>query len=991
VHSSTFGIRRQITAGRCGSRRQYVLLLAASAAVPGLLAHDARADKYWINSVTSGSWSFAADWNATSVTGAGGAGAPGSNDNVYLTNTTSSTFTIVLNENDTINQLEIGNTGGGSDTLSQTSTFTLDTLAVEYVGYAGTGIFNQSAGNDLIGNVTNPQNLVIGNNASSNGAYSLSGSGSLTTTAWEILGNSGVGAFNQSGGTNTVNEYLVLGNNSTGDGIYEASGTSVLNVLGNEYVGNNGTGTFEQFGGVHTIGTTSSPATFYLGYGSNVSGTYTLTGGTLAVNGPEYVGLSGNGGFYQSGGTHTIGTAASPQPLYIGFYSGSIGNYSLTGGTLTVNGSVFVGSTNNGIGTLLTGSSMAITNSLNISTNGTFSQTTGSFSAASVNQSGGTATLPALNVDSIVNFSTGEVGSYTMSNGSLTVYGAEYVGNSGAGTFTQSGGVHLIGANSPQPLYLGYTNSGSGTYFLSGGSLAAYGGENIGGVATFNGTLFAQGGSGTFNQSGGVNTIGFAASPQALLIDAYGAGQYILSNGTLTVYGPEEIGGYSGAGTFSQSGGVQTIGTTSAPQSLYLGFDGYPGASATGNYLLNGTGSLTISGNSYVGYYGNGTFTQNAGSLTVSGNQYIGLSAIGTFTQGGGSLTVSGSEYVSIGGSGTFTQSGGVHTVGSTLSPQNLSIGNSSNGTGNYLLSNGSLTVTGVEYVGNGGAGIFTQTGGVHTVGPTSSQQPLYVNLYIGNGAGSPGTYNLSGNGSLTVGGSEIVGYQGTGTFNQTGGVNLIGSASDVQFLAVGAGGITYGQGTYVLSGGTLNTSDEEVGGTTGSGTFNQSGGFNTTYTLYVGGSNSNTGRFTLSGSGNLSVYDEEIGNGSDGTFTQSGGVQVANSITLGTAGNANYLFSGGTITVNGDELVASNESASTFTQTGGVQIIGTAASPQELDIAASGGFFANSGTYLLSGTGSLTVNGNVYVGGTRFVRGRHRRSGRQRRLNARVQHVENL
>ena len=65
------------------------------------------------------------------------------------------------------------------------------------------------------------------------------------------------------------------------------------------------------------------------------------------------------------------------------------------------------------------------------------------------------------------------------------------VGWHGLGTFNQSGGTNSIGIN----LYLGNYADSSGTYNLSGGSLYAFN-ELIG----YNGT-------GVFNQTGGTNTV----------------------------------------------------------------------------------------------------------------------------------------------------------------------------------------------------------------------------------------------------------------------------------------------------------------------------------------------------------------------------------------------------------------------------------------------------------------------------------------------------
>ena len=51
-----------------------------------------------------------------------------------------------------------------------------------------------------------------------------------------------------------------------------------------------------------------------------------------------------------------------------------------------------------------------------------------------------------------------------MTSGSLSVSGSAFVGYSGTGSFTQSGGTNTIS----DYLYLGYNSGSSGTYSLSG-------------------------------------------------------------------------------------------------------------------------------------------------------------------------------------------------------------------------------------------------------------------------------------------------------------------------------------------------------------------------------------------------------------------------------------------------------------------------------------------------------------------------------------------
>ena len=119
----------------------------------------------------------------------------------------------------------------------------------------------------------------------------------------------------------------------------------------------------------------------------------------------------------------------------------------------------------------------------------------------------------------------------------------------------------------------------------------------------------------------------------------------------------------------------------------------------------------------------------------------------------------------------------------------------------------------------------------------------------IGTYAGSSGTYNLSGTGTLTVKTNEYVGDIGTGVFNQDGGTHTLNSGNNL-YLGYGAGGTG---GTYTLNAGTLSipsgTGGEYVGYRV-SGTFIQNGGTNRVWGtgLHVGTLAGSTGVYTLNG-----------------------------------------------------------------------------------------------------------------------------------------------
>ena len=142
--------------------------------------------------------------------------------------------------------------------------------------------------------------------------------------------------------------------------------------------------------------------------------------------------------------------------------------------------------------------------------------------------------------------------------------------------------------------------------------------------------------------------------------------------------------------------------------------------------------------------------------LGSNGNLTVNDAASG---QGGGTLSVS-NQYVGSGGTGTFTQSGGTNTVSS-----NLYLGNAATDNGTYAL-NGPATLSATtQYVGYSGTGTFSQSAG------TNALKNGYVSLYLGYNTTGTGSYSLSGSGSLSAY-EQYVGNSGTGTFSQSGGTN---------------------------------------------------------------------------------------------------------------------------------------------------------------------------------------------------------------------------
>jgi hypothetical protein len=776
------------------------------------------------------------------------------------------------------------------------------------------------------------------------------GAGTVQMTAgslsaeYQLIGDSGTGAFIQSGGSNTVNIGLCVGNNPGTSGTYNLNG-GWLSVgsggAGMLDVGYYGTGTFTQ-----SAGTIAISGTAYVGHVLGSSGTYSLSGGSLSVlaGGALAVGWAGGGSFSQSGGT------SAPATLLLGYNLGGSGTYSLYAGLLSPQ-------------------------SLQIGCAGT-----GSFT-----QYGGTNTVAAyLGLGTGVPASSG---SYTLVSGSLSASGfgaALDVGLVGTGTFTQFGGGNTISGS----LYIGHQSGSNGTYSLSGGSLSLSSGSmyvgysgtgnflQSGGSSTVSGTLYVgDGGTGTFTQSGGTNTVNGALQ----LGNNTGNASYSLSNGQLSATTETLItGAPTSTAVFTQTGGSNTTGFLNIGSSASYTLTGGT-LTATGPVM--GPGPLIVNG-------GNCSWTANAGIAQII---FASTPAISLSSTLGNSYQLGQTTCVGQYGTASLAQSGGLQQAGTAY------FGYNSGATGNYALSGGTLTA-GIEYLGYSGTGTFTQSGGSNGI---SSGGTLCVGysgtgtftqsggsnaawgLYLGYNAGSSGTYSLGAGSYLVTGGTLCVGSSGTGTFTQSGGTNA-NTVGGTLYVGCNPGG----NGSYSLSGGSLGTFNVEYLGFSGTGAFTQSGGTNTVNNvLCVGYNPGSNGSYLLSG-GQLTASSESIGSSSasvTGAFTQSGGSNSTHTLSIGTSGS--YTLTGGTLSVSqqvtGSGPLVVNGNAS-WSATNGLPLLVLASSPT-VNVSCSLGSGNQLGgvTYVgQSGTASLTQSsagqgaGNIYFGYNSGATGNYTLSG---------------
>ena len=250
------------------------------------------------------------------------------------------------------------------------------------------------------------------------------------------------------------------------------------------------------------------------------------------------------------------------------------------------------------------------------------------------------------------------------------------------------------------------------------------------------------------------------------------------------------------------------------------------------------------------------------------------------------------------GGSGSITRSGRLprDDCGHAGGAINLSGGLTLSGTGTINLGSGDLTtndlLSGISggslyvanhYVGNGGTGTFTQSGGT---------QCCHQLSYLGNNAGDSGGYSLSGSGQLSAS-YEYVGCSGTGTFAQSGGI-------EHGLTRFNAGS----SGTYNLSGSGQLSAPGETWATPAQGLSPVGGDQQSLILLYLG-YNAAAARpaapTTSAAAACCRPPSEYVGYAPallPSLFQQTGGTNTVSLLSIGSGGT--YLLAGGALQVNG-------------------------------------------------------------------------------------------
>lgn len=481
------------------------------------------------------------------------------------------------------------------------------------------------------------------------------------------------------------------------------NGKPLSNVDG--YINNGGTARISSWG--------ATAYHLYLGSDVGESGTIELLngGGLNLCCAWIYVGKKGTGTIIQTGGTMA-------SRLYLGYDSGGYGEYHLSG----------------------TGNSM-------------FDLTVGNNGTGLLVQDGGTVTMSN---SLMLGFGTGSSGTYELNNGQLSPPG-EIIGYLGNGIFTQNGGTNTVTGS----LFLaGWNSAGSGIYNLVNGDLTAPN-EYVG-----------YGLSGLFTQTGGTNNADY--------LYIYPRGCYAFSSGALNIGSGWRVEGEfdfcNRALTWNLTDAIvylaqakvqhaQNVNLSMDSNSLLILAPGVIPENIFGGFTTSGithTAGSTLYVDPGQGFCGRGQiddFVDCRGTITAVTGGFLHLNG-GLIVSGGGKAvlnsgtlivnnTVSGldygqitatNEYVGYLGTGEFVQTDGNNIISGTLGIGYKSGTGGSSSVGTYTLEDGRLS-TGSCHVGYYGTGNFIQTGGTHTV--TGS-------ILIGGAAGGSGTYSISG-GSLVA------------------------------------------------------------------------------------------------------------------------------------------------------------------------------------------------------------------------------------------------
>ncbi len=625
--------------------------------------------------------------------------------------------------------------------------------------------------------------FLVGSEADSPAGLTQSG-GDLAIGRFLTIGDFADGSFELSGGTTTigavgtggallagvtVNSTITVSGGELRQADVDADNSDSFNFLG---LGPGGAATVELSGG-----TISTFATIYVGGDGGATAVVNQTGGLFQVR-ERSMRLGGFGEeAAPTSGTYNIsgGTLATGTGLSIGYGSFATGVVNVSDAAdVQVGGTIFMGLSddiNPGHGEINQSGGTVVTGVLHDPDNNDVGQDLlvgyGDESSAAYNLSGGLLAVPGFAIlgvrgstDSEMTVSGDDTVFQTGGDGQAFEVGGETTEDDTDPTFAKPTFGHMI-QNGGAVVVEGQLQIASGAaavgvYDLNDGVLDVARPTLMSGAPA---TEFTPGelssGDSTFNQSGGESVF-----RDILLVGFHGKGEVNLTGGAMTVASPD------------------------ATDALIVGiFE-----------VADGT-KLNVSGGDLVSLdrvrVADGTVKDAEVNVSGDANVLFG----GVLLLGGGVDEGSGT-----GNNGVFNQTGGVVQIGSfNLIAAGGSANPAERSQGTYNISGGQLNLMDQTAVGLSGTGAIHQSGG--TVNSVES-------IFLAVDPGSEGTYELSG-GTLNLNRQGIFIDEGDGSFEFTGG-RLHGAAL-VDFTLTQTGGVistgdvadgTEISGDYFLSGG---------------------------------------------------------------------------------------------------------------------------------------------------------------------------------------------
>jgi len=947
----------------------------------------------------------------------------------------SSLITDVVNQtggavNLTGGQMFIGNVGSGIYNLSGTGTITANNYLV--IGRSGgNGTFNMTGGtinksgnafvissrdgglssgtlNHSGGTINSSSEVWIGQagntSAGAFGTNNISGTAVLNVTNWLAVGREGaIGVLNISGGTinKTGGGNLTITHGTGARGTINQTGGTLNILTGESWIGEDGgPGIWNMNGGVANVGVVHIAQT------GSANGTLSINGGTFAAtelttgNNSAVSSLNLNGGIVQAAASsanflHDIfivqvqsgGAIFDSQAFNITIPQalptsgdGSGGLTKLGSGVLTLSGANgYSGPTLVGAGKLAVTTDSSGNGDLTVSNAADFSVTVKSLNAQyTVPNASFVATATTLDID-LGAFGNPTAAPLNIAN-TLTVNGTVTVNIADS-----------VPAAGPIPLVKYTTLAGSGSFVLGAlpsGSVGYLSNDVVNaslylivtsaGAPRWDGTV--AGGVWDINTTANWFDLG------TLLTSTYHDGTPVLFNdaATSTTNVNLTVTVTPGSLTFNDNSlgyVISGVGKISGPTGLTK--SGVAPVSIVNSGGNNFTGPVTLAG---------GTLIVN--SLAAGGSP----SSIGASSANATNLVFAGGALSYTGSATTMNRNYSVTAAGGTLDAQgDLAISGLANAAAGAAFTKSgpaklSYTGGGTNILTGTGSDFLVKEGTVVFTGPAAGQTNLMQRrLNVGAIPGVNATVVVT-NSTVTITGQSQIGNSNNATatlvINSNGVVNSLGNP-----FSVADGGNSPSAGVVTQNGGVLNLTGELWLGqnTSGSGTYNFSGGAINSHTWFAIGRFDGTGVMNMTGgtfvkdgsafvtgtgAGNNSKHSTGTFNLSGGTFTSASEMWVAentgtegtnnisgtavlnlnNWMSIGRGGHGVVNFTGGTINHNGGTAFIIGDGGNGYMN----HTAGSLTTQKELWIGQGG---SSVGRYDMSGTAATVVNNWIAVG----------------------------